>query len=93
MMNPMMAFSTINSRFVLNLPPPGVELRNSHLKTEELAVLVALRKESVVSFHTQMAKQTGASRDEVISAILNNESWKILYWVMANSGQIDYPFL
>lgn len=42
----------------------------------------------VVPFHTQMAKQTGASCDEVISAILSNESWRILYWVRANSGQI-----
>ncbi len=42
-------------------------------KTEELsylAVLAALRMESGVPFHVQSAKQTGASRDEVISAIL-----------------------
>lgn len=42
-------------------------------KTEELAylaVLAALRLESGVPFHTQSAKQAGASRDEVISAIL-----------------------
>ena len=42
-------------------------------KTEELAylaVMAALRLESGVPFHTQMAKQAGASRDEVISAIL-----------------------
>jgi len=42
-------------------------------KTEELAylaVLVALRLESGVPFHTRLAKQAGASREEVISAIL-----------------------
>jgi len=42
-------------------------------KTEELsylAVLAALRMESGVPFHVQLAKQAGASRDEVISAIL-----------------------
>jgi alkylhydroperoxidase/carboxymuconolactone decarboxylase family protein YurZ len=42
-------------------------------KTEELAyvaVLAALRLESGVPFHVQTAKQAGASRDEVISAIL-----------------------
>jgi alkylhydroperoxidase/carboxymuconolactone decarboxylase family protein YurZ len=42
-------------------------------KTEELAylaVMAALRLESGVPFHTQMAKQAGASRDEVISVIL-----------------------
>jgi alkylhydroperoxidase/carboxymuconolactone decarboxylase family protein YurZ len=42
-------------------------------KTEELAylaVLAALRLESGVTFHTQLAKQAGASREEVISAIL-----------------------
>jgi alkylhydroperoxidase/carboxymuconolactone decarboxylase family protein YurZ len=42
-------------------------------KTEELAylaVLAALRLESGVPFHVQTAKQAGASRAEVISAIL-----------------------
>ena len=42
-------------------------------KTEELAylaVLAALRMESGVPFHVQSAKQAGASRQEVISAIL-----------------------
>jgi len=42
-------------------------------KTEELAylaVLAALRLESGVPFHVKMAKQAGASREEVISAIL-----------------------
>ena len=42
-------------------------------KTEELAylaVLAALRMESGVPFHVQMAKQAGASRHEIISAIL-----------------------
>jgi alkylhydroperoxidase/carboxymuconolactone decarboxylase family protein YurZ len=35
-----------------------------------LAVLAALRLESGVPFHVQQAKQRGASRDEVIRAIL-----------------------
>jgi alkylhydroperoxidase/carboxymuconolactone decarboxylase family protein YurZ len=35
-----------------------------------LSVLAALRLESGVPFHVQAAKQAGASRDEVISAIL-----------------------
>lgn len=35
-----------------------------------LAVLAALRLESGVPFHVQTAKQLGASREEVISAIL-----------------------
>ena len=42
-------------------------------KTRELvylAVLAALRLESGVPFHVQAARQAGASRDEVISAIL-----------------------
>jgi alkylhydroperoxidase/carboxymuconolactone decarboxylase family protein YurZ len=42
-------------------------------KTEHLAylaVLAAVRLESGVPFHTQLAKEAGASRDEVISAIL-----------------------
>jgi alkylhydroperoxidase/carboxymuconolactone decarboxylase family protein YurZ len=42
-------------------------------KTEELAylaVLAALRLESGMPFHVQTAKQAGASRAEVISAIL-----------------------
>lgn len=42
-------------------------------KTEELtylAVLAALRLESGIPFHVQMARAAGASRDEVISAIL-----------------------
>ncbi len=42
-------------------------------KTEELvylAVLAALRLESGVPLHVQMAKQAGASREEVISTIL-----------------------
>jgi alkylhydroperoxidase/carboxymuconolactone decarboxylase family protein YurZ len=42
-------------------------------KTEELAylaVLAALRMESGVPFHVVMAKKAGASRDEIISAIL-----------------------
>ncbi len=42
-------------------------------KTEELAylaVLAAMRMESGIPFHVQTAKQAGASRDEVISAVL-----------------------
>jgi len=35
-----------------------------------LAVLAALRLESGIPFHVQTAKQSGASREEVISAIL-----------------------
>jgi len=35
-----------------------------------LAVLAALRLESGIPFHVQAARQSGASRDEVISAIL-----------------------
>ncbi len=35
-----------------------------------LAVLAALRLESDVPFHTGLAKQAGASRDEVASAVL-----------------------
>jgi alkylhydroperoxidase/carboxymuconolactone decarboxylase family protein YurZ len=42
-------------------------------KTEELAyvaVLAALRLESGVPLHVQLAKEAGASREEVISAVL-----------------------
>ena len=35
-----------------------------------LAVLAALRMESGVPFHVRLAKAAGASRDEVISAVL-----------------------
>jgi alkylhydroperoxidase/carboxymuconolactone decarboxylase family protein YurZ len=35
-----------------------------------LAVLAALRLDSGVPFHVQAAKQAGATRDEVISAVL-----------------------
>jgi AhpD family alkylhydroperoxidase len=35
-----------------------------------LAVLAALRMESGVPFHVQTARQAGASREEIISAIL-----------------------
>ena len=35
-----------------------------------LAVLAALRLESGIPFHVQTAKQLGATRDEVISAVL-----------------------
>jgi alkylhydroperoxidase/carboxymuconolactone decarboxylase family protein YurZ len=42
-------------------------------KTEELAylaVMAAVRLESGLPFHVQMAKQAGATRAEVISAVL-----------------------
>ncbi|AST58415.1 carboxymuconolactone decarboxylase [Thermoanaerobacterium thermosaccharolyticum] len=42
-------------------------------KTEELAylaVLAAIRLESGIPFHTKMAKTYGATREEIISAIL-----------------------
>ena len=42
-------------------------------KTEELAyiaVLAAVRLESGLPFHVKMAKKLGATRDEIISAIL-----------------------
>ncbi|MDR0335114.1 MAG: carboxymuconolactone decarboxylase family protein [Methanomassiliicoccaceae archaeon] len=42
-------------------------------KTEELAyiaVLAAVRSESGLPFHVKMAKAKGATRDEVISAVL-----------------------
>lgn len=42
-------------------------------KTEELAylaVLAVLRMESGIPFHVQAAKEAGASREEVVSAIL-----------------------
>jgi alkylhydroperoxidase/carboxymuconolactone decarboxylase family protein YurZ len=35
-----------------------------------LSVLAVLRLESGIPFHVQMAKKAGASRDEVISAVL-----------------------
>ena len=35
-----------------------------------LAVLAALRRESGIPFHVDLAKKAGASREEVISAIL-----------------------
>jgi alkylhydroperoxidase/carboxymuconolactone decarboxylase family protein YurZ len=35
-----------------------------------LAVLAALRRESGIAFHVALAKRNGASRDEVISAVL-----------------------
>jgi alkylhydroperoxidase/carboxymuconolactone decarboxylase family protein YurZ len=39
-------------------------------KTRHLAYLAVLRLESGVSFHVQLAKNAGASREEVMSAIL-----------------------
>jgi len=35
-----------------------------------LAVLAVLRRENGIPFHVKMAKQAGASRDEILSAIL-----------------------
>lgn len=46
----------------------GLDAKTSALAY--LAVLAALRMESGVPFHVQVAKKAGASRDEVISAIL-----------------------
>jgi alkylhydroperoxidase/carboxymuconolactone decarboxylase family protein YurZ len=46
----------------------ALEPRTRHLAY--LAVLSALRHESGVTFHVQLAKQAGATRAEVISAIL-----------------------
>lgn len=42
-------------------------------KTAELAylaVLAALRMESGIPFHVKMAKEAGATREEIISAVL-----------------------
>jgi alkylhydroperoxidase/carboxymuconolactone decarboxylase family protein YurZ len=36
----------------------------------DLAVLAALRMESGIPFHVQAAKKAGASKDEIISAVL-----------------------
>jgi alkylhydroperoxidase/carboxymuconolactone decarboxylase family protein YurZ len=46
----------------------ALDEKTSHLAY--LAVLAALRLESGVPFHTQLAKKAGASRAEIISAIL-----------------------
>ena len=46
----------------------ALEPKTAHLVY--LAVLAALRLESGVPFHTGLAKRAGASRDEVMSAIL-----------------------
>jgi alkylhydroperoxidase/carboxymuconolactone decarboxylase family protein YurZ len=46
----------------------ALDAKTAHLAY--LAVLAALRLESGVPFHTQLAKRSGASRDEVISAVL-----------------------
>ena len=45
-----------------------LDSKTSHLAY--LAVLAALRLESGVPFHTGLAKQAGASREEIVSAIL-----------------------
>ncbi len=52
---------------------PAGETRNRGLPREELAYLAvtaALRQETGVPFHVQMAKHAAASREEIISAIL-----------------------
>jgi alkylhydroperoxidase/carboxymuconolactone decarboxylase family protein YurZ len=46
----------------------ALEAKTAHLAY--LAVLAALRLESGVPFHVQLAKKAGASRAEVVSAIL-----------------------
>jgi alkylhydroperoxidase/carboxymuconolactone decarboxylase family protein YurZ len=46
----------------------ALDKKTAHLAY--LAVLAALRLESGVPFHVQLAKAAGASREEVISAIL-----------------------
>lgn len=46
----------------------ALEPKTRHLAY--LAVLAALRLESGVPFHVKLAKQAGASREEVISALL-----------------------
>ena len=46
----------------------ALDKRTEHLAY--LAVLAALRMESGVPFHAKLAKAAGASRDEVISAVL-----------------------
>ena len=45
-------------------------LDNKTASLAYIAVLAALRMESGVPFHVKLARQAGASRDEVISAIL-----------------------
>ena len=46
----------------------ALEPKTAHLAY--IAVLAALRLESGVPFHVQLAKGAGASRDEVMSAVL-----------------------
>lgn len=46
----------------------ALDKKTAHLAY--LAVLAALRLESGVPFHVKMAKQLGASRSEVVSAVL-----------------------
>jgi alkylhydroperoxidase/carboxymuconolactone decarboxylase family protein YurZ len=46
----------------------GLDKKAGHLAY--LAVLAALRLETGVPFHVRLAKSAGASRDEVISALL-----------------------
>lgn len=46
----------------------ALDKKSGHLAY--LAVLAALRMESGVPFHVKLARDAGASRDEVISAIL-----------------------
>jgi alkylhydroperoxidase/carboxymuconolactone decarboxylase family protein YurZ len=46
----------------------ALDAKTGHLAY--LAVLAALRLESGVPFHVQLAKKAGASREEIISAVL-----------------------
>jgi len=46
----------------------ALDSKTAHLAY--LAVLAALRLESGIPFHTQLAKRSGASRAEVMSAVL-----------------------
>ena len=62
----------------------AVELLDVRIEEELLdgtteAVLAALRLESGVPLHVRLAKQAGASREEVISAILVKLAGKFLW--------------
>jgi alkylhydroperoxidase/carboxymuconolactone decarboxylase family protein YurZ len=46
----------------------ALDKKTAHLAY--LAVLAALRMEGGIAFHVKLARDTGASRDEVISALL-----------------------
>ena len=51
-------------------PRPRNDCERNRGKIPYLAVLAALRMESGVPFHVKLAKEAGASRDDVISAVL-----------------------